>query len=103
MSELNVTVNSVRTFEAETQDDAKGATRAYCTITVDGQLQIRGVRVWDDKEKGLQVLLPAEKGKDGKWHETVHPVTEQARAAIKEAVLAAYRVKVAQPQSVLSR
>jgi DNA-binding cell septation regulator SpoVG len=34
--------------------------------------------------------MPSEKGKDGKWYDTAHPLTKEFRESLNEVVLQAY-------------
>jgi DNA-binding cell septation regulator SpoVG len=34
--------------------------------------------------------MPSEKGKDGKWYNTAHPLTKEFRESLNEVVLQAY-------------
>ena len=69
--------------------DGSGATKAFCDLSVMGSLIIKGVRVVEG-EKGLFVSMPAETGKDGKWYNTVIPLSREVKDEIEKIVLEAY-------------
>lgn len=69
--------------------DGSGATKAFCDISVFGSLIVKGVRVVNG-EKGLFVSMPQEEGKDGKWYNTVVPLSREIKDEIEKVVLEAY-------------
>lgn len=72
--------------------DWEGTTRAFCDVVVGGLFLVKGVRVVEGK-KGLFVSMPREEGKDGKWYDTVVPLTKEARAQVAQVVLSAYQTE----------
>lgn len=71
---------------------ARGNTnaKAFADISIGGVFAVHGVRVVEGKN-GPFVSLPAQKGNDGKYYETAHPITKEGREALDAAVLGAYR------------
>ena len=73
--------------------DAGVKIKAYATVTFDGMFKVHGVRLAESRN-GLSIIMP-QRGyeKDGKklYTDVFHPVTGGARAALKEAVIDAYR------------
>lgn len=80
---MEITVDRINRFDGE------GSARAFCDLQINGALLIKGVRVVEGK-RGLFVGMPRQQSKDGKWYSLVRPLTEEAKARIQEAVLAAY-------------
>ena len=74
------------------------ATKGFAHVTVEGAIAIHGIRIVEGKN-GLFVAFPSEKGRDGNYYETVHPVTAEARQAIHKAVLEAFERAQANAQS----
>ncbi|MDD5449449.1 MAG: SpoVG family protein [Candidatus Omnitrophica bacterium] len=70
--------------------DNGGQLKAFADIVLAGQFSVRGFRVVDGK-KGLFVSMPSEIGKDGNWHDTFKPVTNEAKAELNRVVLEAYK------------
>ena len=66
-----------------------GAKFSRIDISIGDEFAIKGFRVVQGK-KGLFVGLPREPGKDGKWYDRAFPLTDSAREALNEVVLAAY-------------
>ena len=66
-----------------------GPTKAMCDISIGNEFLIKGFCVIQGK-KGLFVGVPREVGKDGKWYDRAFPLTESAKEALNETVLAAY-------------
>ncbi|MCP4652041.1 MAG: septation protein spoVG [Candidatus Omnitrophica bacterium] len=69
--------------------DGKGATKAMCDVSISDEFLVKGFRVVDGKN-GLFVGVPREQGKDGKWYNSVFPLTDSVREALQQAVLSAY-------------
>lgn len=69
--------------------DGTGAVKAFVSISINDEITIKGLRVLDGKN-GLFVTMPTEKGKDGKWYNTVLPLSVEVRDTIEKIVLEAY-------------
>ena len=69
--------------------DGNGATKAFCDVLVAEAFLIKGVRVVDGKN-GLFVSMPREQGKNGRWYETMVPMSQGIRDHLSQLVLAAY-------------
>jgi len=82
-TELKLEVNRLHKLEGT------GSTKAFCDISILGSFLIKGLRVVEG-EKGLFVSMPREEGKDGKWYNTVIPLTREIRDEIERIVLEAY-------------
>lgn len=63
--------------------------KAFADVTFAGMFMVKGLRIVEGKN-GLFVGMPREKGKDGKWYETAHPLTKEFRELLNDVVLAAY-------------
>ena len=67
--------------------------KAYATVTFDGMFKVHGVRLAESRN-GLSIIMPQRAyEKDGKkqYTDVFHPVTGGARAALREAVIDAYK------------
>ena len=68
-----------------------GATLAYATVELDGQLRLRNLRLREDW-RGLTVSFPDMVSRDGKRRgQWFHPTDPGLRAEIENAVAAAFR------------
>ena len=65
--------------------------KAFVDIKVADAILIKGIRVLTNKEGGLFVAMPSHKAQDGKYYETVVPMTKEIRQELQELVLAAYQ------------
>ncbi len=63
--------------------------RAYVTVTLDGCLVVRGLRVIDTPRRRF-VAMPARRAPDGRLRDIAHPIHAEARKWIEERVLAEY-------------
>ena len=69
--------------------DGEGATKAFADIAIEEAIVINGLRVIEGKD-GLFISMPREAGKDGKWYNTVIPLTREVKDEIERVVLEAY-------------
>jgi len=67
--------------------------KAYVTITIDGCFVVRDLKIIKGNE-GLFVAMPSKKRKDGQFKDIAHPLNQETRAEIEEAVFAAYEKEV---------
>lgn len=65
------------------------ALKGFATITLDRVLVVSGLTIIEGS-KGLFVTMPQNKGKDGKYHDSVFPLTKELRNEISETVLKAF-------------
>ncbi len=68
--------------------------RAYATLTIDNCFVVRSVKVIekDNPEKPLSVAMPSRRNpKTQKWDDIAHPINQETRTMIEDAVLAKYR------------
>jgi len=63
--------------------------KAFADVSFAGVFIVKGIKVVEGKN-GLFVSMPREKGKDGKWYDTAHPLTREFRDSLNEIVLQAY-------------
>jgi stage V sporulation protein G len=69
--------------------DGEGALKAFCDIIVSNLMLIKGIRIMEGKN-GLFVRMPARAGKDGKWYESIQPMSKEIRVALNETILKAF-------------
>lgn len=63
--------------------------KAFVSITFDNAFVIRGLKVIDGNT-GLFVAMPSRRGKDGTFRDIAHPINNDTRTMIENAVLAEY-------------
>ena len=83
MSEIAIQVDRIHKIEGDSK------LKAFVDISLDGVV-IKGLRVVSGVN-GLFVSMPCHQGKDGKWYDTVYPVTREKRQELSELVLEAYQ------------
>jgi stage V sporulation protein G len=83
-------ISQVRIYPFETASMG-GHIRAYADITIDNCLLVKGLRVVEGTRGGLFVALPAQRGRDGQYHDLVVPLDADTRQCIRTAVLEAFR------------
>jgi stage V sporulation protein G len=82
MGENSVKVNRIHRLDGDSK------TRAFVDLSLGG-IVVKGLRVVNGS-KGLFVSMPRQKGKDGKWYNTVYPETEEIGKQLNDLILAAY-------------
>jgi stage V sporulation protein G len=85
MAAENQEVQVVRLYRL----DGESKIKAFADVSI-GNFIIKGLKVLDGKN-GLFLSMPREKSKDGKWYDTVFPVTKEARKSLSDVVLEAYQ------------
>lgn len=84
---LQLNVERVYTF------DGDGTLKAFADVAVNEAVLIKGFRVVNGKN-GLFVGMPQERSKQGKWFDTVTPLTKTAHAQLTGAIMDAYDAQV---------
>jgi stage V sporulation protein G len=69
--------------------DGDSKLKAFVDISLAG-LVIKGLRIVRGS-KGLFLGMPRQKGKDGKWYNTVYPVNKEILQELNEIVMQAYQ------------
>lgn len=63
--------------------------KGFATITLDKVLVVSGLTILDGKN-GLFVSMPQNKSTDGKYHDSVFPLSKELRDDISKSVLDAF-------------
>lgn len=69
--------------------DGTGPTKAFVDVELEGAFIVKGLRIVEGKD-GLFVSMPREEGRDGKWYNTVVPVSREVKDTLDTMVLEAY-------------
>lgn len=80
--EGNITISRIHRLEGDSK------LKAFVDISLAG-IVISGLRVVNGAS-GLFVGMPRHQGKDGKWYNTVYPMTDEIKQELNDLVLAAY-------------
>jgi len=67
--------------------------KAYVTITIDDVFVVRDLKIIKGNE-GLFVAMPSKKRKDGQFKDIAHPLNQETRNEIEQAVFDAYEREV---------
>jgi stage V sporulation protein G len=63
--------------------------KAFVSITFDNAFVVRGLKVIEGNT-GLFVAMPSRRRKDGEFRDIAHPINNETRRMIEDAVLAEY-------------
>ena len=69
--------------------EGDGTTKAFCDIIVSNAIIIKGIRIMEGR-KGLFIKMPNKQGKDGKWYESVRPISKEIREMLNDIILKAF-------------
>src|SRR5436853_4482086 len=67
--------------------------KAYVTITIENCFVVRDLKIIKGNE-GLFVAMPSKKRKDGQFKDIAHPLNQETREMIENAVFAAYEEEI---------
>ena len=68
--------------------------KAYVSITFDASFVVRDLKVIQGTS-GLFVAMPSKKRKDGQFRDIAHPLNQETRAMIEDAVFAEFEKELA--------
>jgi stage V sporulation protein G len=63
--------------------------KAYISITIDGVFVVRDLKIIQGTS-GLFVAMPSKKRKDGQFRDVAHPLNQETRNEIEDAIFEAY-------------
>ena len=69
--------------------DGEGSLKAFCDVAVGNLLVIRGVRVVEGRA-GPFVSMPRQQNKDGKWYDSIVPLSKPMWTDMSRLVLGAF-------------
>lgn len=72
--------------------------KAYVTITFDNCFVVRDIKIIKGQE-GFFVSMPSRKRKDGTYKDVAHPLNNETRQKIENAILAEYERELAKGTS----
>jgi stage V sporulation protein G len=78
-------ITEVKVFPVSDNEKLKG----YATIIFDDCFVVRDLKIIQGSA-GLFVAMPSKKTKDGTYRDTAHPLNNETRQMIEEAVIGAY-------------
>jgi stage V sporulation protein G len=78
-------ITEVKVFPVQNDERLK----AYATIIFDDCFIVRDLKIIKGNE-GLFVAMPSKKRKDGTYRDTAHPLNNETRSMIEQAVLTEY-------------
>lgn len=81
------------------RDDQK--LRAFASITIDNCFVVRGLKVIEGRDNKVFVAMPSKKKTDGTYQDVAHPINNECRQALEDAVLCAYREQKARQLSAV--
>lgn len=75
--------------------------RAFASITLDDCFVVRGLKVIEGSDRKMFVAMPSKKKTDGTYQDIAHPINNQCRTILEDAVLTAYQKEKARQHSVV--
>ncbi len=75
--------------------------RAFASITLDNCFVVRGLKVIEGSDHKMFVAMPSKKKTDGTYEDIAHPINNECRRELEDAVLGAYRKEKAKQHSLV--
>jgi DNA-binding cell septation regulator SpoVG len=72
--------------------DNDSSLKAFVDVIVNGQVLVKGIKVFRNRDGNEFVAMPKQQGKDGRWYEIVSLLDEEVKQEMQEAVLEAFNV-----------
>lgn len=63
--------------------------KATASVTFDNQFVVHGIKILDS-EKGTFIAMPSKRTREGKFTDTAHPINQDTRMWLQEAILEKY-------------
>ena len=79
----------------------EGNLKAFCSVVFDDVFIVHSVKIIQGKES-LFVAMPSREVKSGEFRDTAHPIDNDFRLKLEEAVLARYHAVVGEVPAVLA-
>jgi stage V sporulation protein G len=87
---LSLEITNVKIYPFDTSTTG-GKVKAMAEVEIGHGLLIKGLKIVESRNGGIFVGYPSRRGKDGVYREIVQPVSRDAEAAIRQAVVEAYK------------
>jgi stage V sporulation protein G len=82
-------ITEVKVYPVSDNEKLKG----YATIIFDNCFVVRDLKIIDGNS-GLFIAMPSKKKKDGTYRDTAHPLNNETRDRIENAVLSEYELEM---------
>ena len=69
--------------------------KALVSVTIGSEIAIHDIKVIQGPQR-LFVAMPSRKDENGMFRDIIHPITQQVRTQLEQAVLAAYEEQLSQ-------
>ena len=69
--------------------------KTLVSVTIGGEIAIHDIKVIQGPQR-LFVAMPSRKDENGMFRDIIHPITQQVRTQLEQAVLAAYEEQLSQ-------
>ncbi len=86
---MKITDIKIRLME---KDDSR--LKAVASVTIDDCIAIHDIKIVDGTD-GYFVSMPSRKSSRGEYRDIVHPINNEARAELTNAVMEAYKLELA--------
>lgn len=81
---MNITNVNMKKVEAE------GRVKALASITIDNEFVIHDIKVVKGQDKTF-IAMPSKRNSNGEFKDIAHPINNQTRTQIEEAILNKYK------------
>ena len=71
---------------------SNGSLKAFIDVVLDGQVLVKGLKIFASRDGDLSLKMPSGQAKNGKWYPTVKILDDELNQELQERVLEAYHV-----------
>ena len=64
--------------------------RAFVSVTLDGVFVVKGLKVIEGKSGRVFLAMPSRRRPDGRYQDVAHPIRQEFRNVLEQAVLSEY-------------
>lgn len=93
---MDVTEVRIKKITRGIDPNARENLLAWASITFDQSFVIHNLKILDT-QKGITVMMPSRKMKDGEFKDVAHPLNIETRRKIEQAVLTEYKKHYSPP------
>lgn len=70
--------------------NSQSALKAVASITIDNAFVVHDIKIIEGYQKGLFIVMPSTKTKDGEYRDIAHPINQETRDMLQNIILAKY-------------
>lgn len=73
--------------------EGKNKLKAYATVSFDNEFAVHNFKVIEKPDGGLFIAMPSRLGPDGTFKDIAHPINQEFRNKLSDAILGSYEAE----------